>query len=472
MPNGLLAMTKLIRSLLLACGLLFLSPYLMATTTSLGSCKADFTFAFTNDSTLIFFNTSTDHISHDWMVEGQAYYNNDNGVLKIVPSIIPFEVCLTIEATDGCTDTLCLEISRDSPEAFCEQNECVWPGDTNGDWRANQYDLLNLGLGFGETGPPRESFPIEGEPTAWAPNTSADWAYWTNTSVNFKHLDCDGDGVVEASDVDAIIKNYRPDYDFAPVTTPGAPPVFLAFSSEVVEWDNTTGDNIVLRAKLMVGTEEVPVENLHGIALDFTYPFELMEEGGITAETTEDSPLLGLPEDLLSVKYDLFNVGLGRYDLAASRQSTIGVTGAGAIFDLSFIVSGDIIDGLNEPISSFEIAVERVRMVNAEGDSITYSLGEPATVSIINSKLANNSNIPLAAKIKLFPNPVQSSFNLQSSGALIDAIELYDSQGRRLEQRKVKTNQTTIDVKDLNRGLYWLKVQVDGDWTVKKVIVQ
>lgn len=465
-------MTNLIRSLLLAGGLLFLSPYLMAATTSLGSCKADFTFAFTNDSTLIFFNGSTDHISHVWTVEGQPYYNNDNGVLKVVPSMMPVDVCLAIEAVDGCTDSFCLQISRDSPEAFCEQNECVWPGDTNGDWRANQYDLLNLGLGFGETGPARENFPIEGEPTAWAPNTSADWAYWTSSLVNFKHLDCDGDGVVDASDVDAIVQNYRPDYDFAPLTTPGAPPVFLKFSSEVVEWDYTTGGDIVLSAKLMVGTEEVPVENLHGIALDFSYPFELMEEGGISAETTEDDPFLGLPEDLLAVKYDLFSLGLGRYDLAASRQSTIGVTGAGSIFDLNFIVSGDIIDGLNEPISSFEIAIERVRMVNAEGDSITYTLGAPAAVSIINSKLADTSNKPLATKIKLFPNPVQSSFNLQTSGDLIGSIELYDSQGRRLEQREVKTNQTTIDVRNLNRGLYWLKVQVDGDWTVKKVIVQ
>lgn len=465
-------MTNLIRSLLLCCGILFLPPHLMATATSLGGCKADFTFAFTSDSTLLFFNTSTAHVSHVWTIEGQTYYNNDNGVLLSVPSVMPFDVCLTIEDADGCTDTSCLEISRDSPEAFCEQNECVWPGDTNGDWRANQYDLLNLGLGFGETGPPRESFPIEGEPTAWAPNTSADWDYWTNNSVNFKHLDCDGDGVVDASDVDAIIQNYRPDYNFSPLTTPGAPPVFLTFSTEVVEWDNTIGDDIVLRAKLMVGTEEVPVENLHGIALDFSYPFEWMEEGGITAEITADSPLLGPPEELLAVKYDLFHLGLGRYDLAASRQSTIGVTGAGAIFDLNFIVSGDIIDGLNEPISSFEIAVERVRMVDAQGDSIVYTLGETASVSIINSKLANTPTQPLASKVKLFPNPAYSAFNLQTTGGIIEAIELYDSQGRRLERRQVETSQTTIDATSLDRGLYWLKVQVDGDWTVKKVVVQ
>ena len=60
-------------------------------------------------------------------------------------------------------------------------------------------------------GPAREEFPIADNPTAWAPNTSTDWDHWTNNSINYKHLDCDGDGAIGEDDVQAIIDNYRPD---------------------------------------------------------------------------------------------------------------------------------------------------------------------------------------------------------------------------------------------------------------------
>lgn len=463
-------MTNLIRSSLFLLMSFFWSIQVVVATPPGGNCKADFSFAFLSDTTLIFFNTSTPHNSHFWTLEDSSFYNNNNGVLLYEPSTLPFEACLTIETADACRDTFCLMVTRESTEAFCIQNECVWPGDTNGDWKANQFDLLNIGLGYGKMGPPREEFPIEGNPTAWAPNTSTDWDDWTVNSINYKHLDCDGDGTIGDDDVQAIIDNYRPDFSLVTPSTPGAPPVFLEFTNPIVEWDNTSNEDIVFQAQIFVGTSDNPITNLHGLALDISHPAGIAEVGSITSVPTEDSPL-GPPEDLLNIKYDLLTREIPRYDLAITRKAASGADGFGAIFDLNFIVSGDIIGGLNEPITAFEIALERVQLIDAEGDSIAVSIGLPATISIVNSKLANTDDPEEARKVKLFPNPTRNAFELQAQDQDIKQLELFDSQGRRLRSRIIESRQTTVDVQGLNRGLYWVRMQIGDKWMIRRLVV-
>ncbi len=463
-------MTNLIRSSLLLLISLFWSIHAVSATPPGGTCKADFSFAFLSDTTLIFFNTSTPHNSHFWTLEGSSLYNNNNGVLLYEPTTLPFEACLTIETADACRDTFCLMIDRESTDAFCVQNECVWPGDTNGDWKANQFDLLNIGLGYGKMGPPREEFPIEDDPTAWAPNTSTDWDDFTINSINYKHLDCDGDGTIGDEDVQAIIDNYRPDFSLVTPSTPGAPPVFLAFTNPVVEWDNTSNEDIVFQAQVFVGTSDNPITNLHGIALDISHPAGIAEVGSITSNPTDDSPL-GSPDNLLNVKYDLLTQEIPRYDLAITRKAASGADGFGAIFDLNFIVSGDIIGGLNEPITAFEIALERVRMVNPEGDTIAFSIGAPATISIVNSKLANTDDPTDDAQVKLFPNPAKEAFELQAVEQDIRLLELFDSQGRRLRSRVIEARRASVDVHGLQKGLYWVRMQVGDKWTVRRLII-
>lgn len=462
---------RLFRSSLLLLMSLLWTFQASAASPPLGNCKADFNFAFLSDTTLIFFNTSTPYIDHSWTLEGYTYTNDSDGILKYTPNALPLEACLLIETADACRDTICLSITRESTEAFCIENECIWPGDTNADWKANQYDLLNLGLGYGKMGPPREDFPIEGDPIAWAPNTSMDWDNWTINSINYKHLDCDGDGTIGDHDIDAITQNYRPDFSLVTPSTPGAPPVFLEFTSTVVEWDNTSNDDVIFQAQLIVGNSDAPVTNLHGIALDFSHPEGLVRTGGISTMPSEGSPL-GAAEDLLTVEYDLLNLNIPRYDLAISRKATDGANGFGAIFDLNFIVSGDIIGGLNEPITTFEIALERVKMVDAQGDSIAFSMGEPARISIVNSKLANTDERTEEMQVRLFPNPTHHSFELQAQKQDIERIELFDSQGRRLQSRNIRARRTSVNVDQLKKGLYWVRMQIGNEWVVRRLVVQ
>jgi len=65
----------------------------------------------------------------------------------------------------------------------CDQLDCVWPGDTDGNGKANLEDLINIGVGFGMNGPPRETIS-----SAWEAQAAEDWPAENAAGVNYKHL--------------------------------------------------------------------------------------------------------------------------------------------------------------------------------------------------------------------------------------------------------------------------------------------
>lgn len=85
----------------------------------------------------------------------------------------------------------------------------VWPGDCDYDLNANNVDLISLGLAYGATGSTRT-----GASNNWTAQPSADWSQWFQLGANYKHSDCNGDGVVDANDTTAILLNYGNTHPF------------------------------------------------------------------------------------------------------------------------------------------------------------------------------------------------------------------------------------------------------------------
>lgn len=92
----------------------------------------------------------------------------------------------------------------------CSPN-CVYPGDANADGIANYEDLLAIGLAMGQQGAAREENMLY-----WGPLPADPWAddfFW---GPNHHHADCNGDGQVDAMDIELITLNYgktRPGYE-------------------------------------------------------------------------------------------------------------------------------------------------------------------------------------------------------------------------------------------------------------------
>ncbi len=435
------------------------------------SCQALFLFSYASHDAVYIFNTSTPFDSAQLTLSGPG----GTVVLPIAQSLLiepesdTLSVCLTIWTAEGCSSTYCEDIYNGSPNDLCAQTDCVWPGDANGDRLPNIYDLVNIGLGYGMAGPERTVFPNPDNPIFWAPNFSEDWQEYAGP-VDFKHLDCDGDGFIDEMDVEAIGFNYIPDLQVVSTPTPGAPPVYLEFDQETVVINGDSPEYLYFSAGLYVGAEGATVENLHSIALNFDYPFGLTVPHSITIDYNE-AAFFGPSQDLLSVGRDLGEYGLGRFDIAWSQKNAPGSSGQSRLATVNFIVSADIIMGRSEPETPFPTEVKGVYLIDAQGDTLDYDLRGPDTLAILDQTLASNDELQTGPALSLFPNPTTGKVQLQMEvRAQISNLEVFDAQGCLVWQGVASGPNPSIDLRPYGPGLYLVRAQIGRQWHARRVL--
>ena len=78
---------------------------------------------------------------------------------------------------------------------------------------------------------------------------------------------------------------------------------------------------------------------------------------------------------------------------------------------------------------------------------------------------------PLANSISIFPNPARNHINIYSPTAKIESIELYDLLGKRMESElEVPATSTMVELKTIETGMYFLRVNTDSGTIVKKIL--
>jgi len=91
----------------------------------------------------------------------------------------------------------------------------VYPGDLNNNGIVNNQDIALAGFYLYETGSPRNT---EHQNTDWYPHPSQGWGIFNNQYADIKHHDCNGDGIINGDDWQAIVDNMHKNW------SPGYPP--------------------------------------------------------------------------------------------------------------------------------------------------------------------------------------------------------------------------------------------------------
>jgi hypothetical protein len=81
----------------------------------------------------------------------------------------------------------------------------------------------------------------------------------------------------------------------------------------------------------------------------------------------------------------------------------------------------------------------------------------------------SNTDFEIDESILLYPNPTNSVIHIESETA-IQSIEVYDVQGRILQTQLTNEKQTTIDLTQKTKGIYFFKVTTDKGIKVEKLI--
>lgn len=225
----------------------------------------------------------------------------------------------------------------------------IWPGDVNNNGVVNAADLLFLGPNYNEIGPARKAVSI-----AW--QTEALGMTWPQTSavpgLDLAYADCNGDGKIDAADVEAIKQNFGRTHntgtgkaDEVPVGVPGISPSF-GTTSVVTVTPNTK--EVVIPISL--GDSLIGVENLRGLTFVVKMNQEAFNVSSASFEFASTGWLTTNTEEAISFDKTIPTGRSGPGDLAVAytRINNGSSSGSGLIGDITvqtgFILEGNVPD--------------------------------------------------------------------------------------------------------------------------------
>lgn len=324
----------------------------------------------------------------------------------------------------------------------CEE-DCIWSGDLNADGIANHEDLLAYGFGMTETGEARMA------PYNWSPKGGSNWGSEQLVSGNdTKHLDADGNGLVDGADFGKTIQHYdliRPDY--VPVFDyPQADDFTFGPSSANGSFEGMEpGDFIFARVRLL--TE---VANLRALA--FVLEYDPIYFSQFSPLSLSGSPQLSHLEEVD-----------GRIDVAIYSLSDDNVIG-GDILNVSVRINNDF----PQPLPSEETFV-RFRNIRAYlTDGTEVELGAQDARIQIEGLTVNTEEPTWASEVSIAPNPVKDLLRLSTGNTALENVQVLDSHGRSMPVSWI--NMENLDVSQLASGLYYLRMQRGGEVVARRFV--
>ena len=408
-----------------------------------GDCAADGTYSLTIDFNYqnpgnLFFDLTLDGDFIGFFPLADLPITLDG----ILPGTNPTaQVLICINDNPNCCEDTHYEVPN------CVVFDEIWPGDANKNGEANYDDLLNIGLAYGSTGPARSSQDIN-----WEAHAGQDWPQTFVNGVNYKFADCNGDGLIDGADIEAIDVNYGLAYaDPIPVSAQEAsqtdPPIYLSLPASLPNGQP-------LEADVIVGTEAIPVDALYGLSFKIQFDPQVIIPS--TVDIDFDNSWLAAGDDIISIDRTLLSEGI--VEVAVSRIDQTDVSGFGAMAQFVGII--DDVLGKGE----VSIDILDVHALRADESPVPlYKLPAQADVST-----SVKSPGP-AEGIELFPNPVSDwlYFHLPK-GVHISKVWVYDARGQR---QWLSLDGQKLNMSKLAFGVYYLRIETtEGEVVYRKVM--
>lgn len=398
--------------------------------------------------------------------------NDSLSLLEMAPSGL-----YSVQVTDSLGCTLFLEsplscFGSSQPDSL----SLVWPGDADNNNAVNHHDLLYLGLAYGATGTPRA-----GATNDWIGQPADDWSQ--NTAghvVNFKNMDTNGDGMVNAADTVAIVANWGRVVDpfadnpfAAPLAVPGmggpgTPSMTLA--ADTLFAGQTTYIPVIL------GTSDVPADSLHGLAFSLAYNPKVL-----TPKYFEPtSSWFGNPDNGLICLQRHF-AGQNRIDVALSRTDGLPAGGFGLIGRMFIIIEDDIFfrkKDLGEPESENDATVttrmffRNVRLLSTSNASVEAA-PTVAKVTVTQTVGTAQPEHP-GISISVWPNPASKTVHIAARlETPLRALRISDLSGRLLYHfTDLDSPLLTLPIHHWSPGVYLIQAQTDSGLKNQLFIVE
>lgn len=313
----------------------------------------------------------------------------------------------------------------------------VWPGDANYDLVADNFDILSIGIAFGEVGNTRPNASL-----TWVAQPNSIWSREFADSTDIVHADCDGDGVVGYSDTTAVSLNYgqiHPARYAAPeeVQTIGA-----EIKVVITQAAFQPGDTVEI--PIWLGTQNSAVANGYGVAFTLNWDHPFVEPGSLEFDYTNTWFAPGSPLHLEKPFY-----GSQYCDFGVSRTNHADTSGNGELVLMRFVLT----QNANGPLKFW---FTDHKLIDHNEDTLPmFSAGGTINAAVGMEEFNQH-------EISAYPNPTNGSLVVNTSLSGTGSVAVYDLAGR-VVLRQVMTDASTsaLDVAALEAGYYFLIVETN-----------
>jgi len=339
----------------------------------------------------------------------------------------------------------------------------VWPGDANYDGSATNLDLLAIGIGYGSTGPVRP-----GASLTWVAQPAPDWNDSLITNVNYKHVDCNGDGIINDADTVAIILNYGQTHPLRLLPTPQSLPAPNLYFDITVD---TAGTSQQVEVPLMFGTSALPADSIYGLAFTVNYDTSLVKADSVGI--VFDSCWIGtIGTNMITLQHnDPLN---GQLHVGMTRIDHNNVSGFGQIARVT-VVTVDNVSGRMTSVSLFDtLTFSLSDVVVIDKDETIRNVNLSSGSLIVEDSTTHIQEILSPGKIKIYPNPVKDKLFVQMPpGYFVTEISIANVVGEKMDNDfSARNNLVQIaNLKSFPGGIYFLKIKTDNGTVVKKFSV-
>lgn len=337
--------------------------------------------------------------------------------------------------------------------AFVSVTSPVWPGDANSDSTVNNNDILPIGLYYDQGGFPRDSTS-----NLWEAKPCLNWLSSVGT-VNSKHADCNGDGVVNQGDMEAIQLNFNATHTImSPVVEKqqASSDLYVKFQKSVYK----AGDWV--DAEIRMGSTNAPVNSLYGVAFKIIYDKILVEPN--TESISYPSGWLGT-KGVTAITFEKIDPSNAAAYAAITRIDHSNANGSGVIANFRFRASTAL-----KAESVLHVTIDDYMANDANGTLQTFNtFNDSISVHPVITGVTKNYS---DSEVRISPNPFSSETTVYFSEAQKNStIRIIDILGKEIQSVRFSGTTYIIERREMKNGIYFIQIVNEQMQVINKKII-
>ncbi|MBK8845390.1 MAG: hypothetical protein IPO27_02080 [Bacteroidetes bacterium] len=370
--------------------------------------------------------------------------------ITCIPPATDTTLCQNTSYTINITDSLGCVVSYNQAYFFATINDTIWPGDADNNNIVDNYDLLPIIMHHDETG-----FIRTNQSISWQPLTPTfDWlGILQQNGKNRKHVDCNGNGVIDTNDAAAIKLNYNitGKTNYPLLTDLTGPPSKI----NTTKLNYINGEYVDL---LVTGGSSIKkVQGLKFIGAQLEIPSYLVEPGTFVA-TDSSNQLYNYLENYKMLNYDTsYQVDFAQciFDNIYLNQSY------GELFRIKFKLNSNLPSNLSHTFS-----IKNYLAINNFDTAIL--------MNVIPLTLTFNSYLYVdfleTHGVSIYPIPAKDYVDIYSPNERINQLDLIDTKGNMIYTFMIGENNYRINLKSISNGNYYCNIYLNSNIKLNKRI--